>query len=259
MIYPDASALIIPAFIAGIITFFAPCTFPLVPAYLGFISGSSAAELRDPKSVGKARLKIFLNGFAFMLGVTLVFVAFGTALGFIGQSLIPWRILLSRIGGVFVIFFGLHMIGLLKFLPVAEFLGRERRLKPPFSMPRGNLFGSFLLGGSFALGWTPCVGPILGSVLLLASTSSTAFQGGILLFVFSMGLAAPFLVIAAGFGVISAKTSKMVKYMKLVEAIGGIFLIALGILLFTGRFGLIISWGYRLFDFINYDVLLDYL
>jgi len=115
------------------------------------------------------------------------------------------------------------------------------------------------LGSSFAFGWTPCVGPILGSILLLASTSTTAFQGGFLLFVFSMGLAVPFLIIAAGFGTLSTKIPKIAKYLRWVEVIGGIFLIALGYLLITNNFILLISYGFEYFKFINYEALLDYL
>lgn len=259
MIYPEVSSLMIPAFIAGIITFLAPCTLPLIPAYLGFISGTSAAEFNDPARQGAARAKIFLNGLFFMLGVTFVFVVFGTLAGILGQSLAPWRIWLTRLGGAFVIIFGLYMIGLLKIGPLNSLFGVERKVKLPFALRRGSAFSSSILGASFAFGWTPCVGPILGSILLLASTSATALQGGILLFVFSMGLAVPFLIIAAGFGTISTKISKIAQYLKWVEITGGVFLIALGILLTTGRFGLLISWGYQLFNFINYDALLDYL
>lgn len=252
----DVIALIIPAFIAGILTFLAPCTLPLVPAYLGFISGTSASDLKDPSRARQVRKKIFLNGLFFMLGVTIVFVLFGTLAGLLGQSLVPWRIWLMRIGGAFIIFFGLYMIGILKLPFLVSFLSSEHKIKLPFSIRPGNPASSVLLGSSFAFGWTPCVGPILGSILLLASTSTTAFQGGFLLFIFSMGLAVPFLLIASGFGVISDKLTKFSKY---IELVGGVFLIILGTLLLTGNFGILISYGYQIFQFINYDALLDYL
>lgn len=252
-------ALIIPAFIAGLITFLAPCTLPLVPAYLGFISGTSAEELKDPKKVKQARGKIFLNGLFFMIGVTLVFVLFGTLAGLLGQALVPWRIWLTRIGGAFVIFFGLYMIGVLKIPFLTSLLGTDKKIKLPFRIKRGNPLSSAVLGSSFAFGWTPCVGPILGSILLLASTSTTALQGGFLLFVFSMGLAVPFLIIAAGFGALSTKVAKITKYLRWVEIIGGVFLVALGILLITNNFTLLISYGFQLFQFINYEGLYDYL
>ncbi len=256
---PEVIALIIPAFIAGIITFLAPCTLPLVPAYLGFISGTSAGELKDPARAGRARRRIFLNGLFFMLGVTVIFVGFGTIAGLLGQSLAPWNIWLTRIGGAFVIFFGLYMTGILKIPFINSFLGVDRKVNLPFKIKKGNPLSSSALGASFAFGWTPCVGPILGSILLFASTSATAFQGGFLLFIFSMGLAVPFLVIAAGFGTLSTKVGKIAKYLGWVEIIGGIFLIFLGYLLITNNFGLLVSYGYQWLDFINYDALLDYL
>ena len=194
-----------------------------------------------------------------MLGVTIVFVLFGTLAGLLGQSLAPWRIWLTRIGGAFVILFGLYMIGILRIPLLNSLLGTERKVKLPFDIKRGNPVGSVALGASFAFGWTPCVGPILGSILLLASTSTTAFQGGFLLFIFSMGLAVPFLLIATGFGALSTKVTKIGKYLRWVEIIGGVFLVALGILLLTNNFSLLVSYGFQLFQFINYDVLLDYL
>src|SRR3989338_550470 len=103
----DPSALIIPAFIAGVLTFLAPCTFPLIPAYLGFISGSSAADLYNPLKREGARRRVFLNGLFFLVGLTVVFVLFGTLAGFLGQTLVPYRIWLTRVGGTFVILFGL--------------------------------------------------------------------------------------------------------------------------------------------------------
>lgn len=249
-------SLIIPTFIAGVLTFLAPCTLPLVPGYLGFISGSSLDDLKDPTKAKKARWKIFLNGFFFMLGFSAVFIIMGTLVGFIGATLLaPYRLWLGRIGGVFVIIFGLFMLNILK-LP---FLQREFQIKTPALLSRGRASNSFILGSAFAFGWTPCVGPILGSVLLLASTSTTAFQGGLMLTIFSAGLAIPFLLIALGIGSASRHIQNISKYLNTVSVIGGLFLIFIGILLLTGNIGLLISYGYRLFQFINYDKLLDYL
>ncbi len=250
--------LIIPAFIAGILTFLAPCTLPLVPAYLGFISGTSAENIKDSTKKG-LRLKIFLNGLFFMLGVTIIFVSFGILAGLAGQALSAYRIWFVRIGGVFVIIFGLFMVGVLKIPFFNSLLGTERRIKLPFKITPGNPLSSVLLGGAFATGWTPCVGPIVGSILLLASASSTALQGGFLLFVFSMGLAIPFLIVAIGFGRAITTITKIQKYLRWVEVIGGVFLILLGLLLFTNNLNLLVAYGFRLFQFINYDRLLDYL
>jgi cytochrome c-type biogenesis protein len=241
-------SLIIPAFIAGILTFLAPCTFPLVPAYLGFISGVSGEETN-------LRRKVFMNGMFYVLGFSLIFVIFGTFLGFLGHILVPARIWLSRIAGIFIILFGLMMLNVVR----VPFLLKERQLILPFGLARGKPLTSFLLGGAFAFGWTPCVGPVLGSILLLASTSTTALQGGLLLAIFSAGLAVPFLILAWTWGSAQQYVEKLSKYLWIFSLVGGLILIGLGILLLTNRFSLLIQWGYWLFRFINYEKLIDYL
>lgn len=248
-------AFIASAFFAGLLTFLAPCTLPLVPAYLGFISGVSQDDLKNPATARNARRRIMLNGIVFILGFSLVFILFGTLAGLVGQALVPFRIWLARIGGVLVILFGLFMLGVLRF----RFFESDKRF-PVFSwLELGKPKSSFFIGGTFALGWTPCVGPILGSILLFAGTSGTALQGALLLSVFSLGLAIPFIFIAVGFSRAAQYIDRISPYLKAVSVIGGIFLILLGILLATDNFGLTIQYGYELLDFINYDRLLDYL
>jgi len=248
-------AFIISSFVAGLLTFLAPCTLPLVPAYLGFISGVSANDLADPARAPRARKRIFLNGLFFILGFSIVFIMFGTLAGFAGQGLAESRIWLGRSGGVLVILFGLFMLGVFNI----PFLQAERRIKLPQFLTIGKPASSLAIGGAFAFGWTPCVGPILGSILLLASTSATAPQGALLLAIFSAGLAVPFLLIALGFSRATKYIEQMTKYLKAVSVVGGIFLVALGVLLLTNNFSLLIQYGYELFDFINYERLLNYL
>ena len=243
------------AFIAGILTFLAPCTLPLVPAYLGFISGVSSKDLENPETAQRARRKIFLNGVFFILGFSLVFIAFGTLAGVIGQGLVPYRIWLTRIGGILVILFGLFMLGAFNI----SFLQVDKRLKMPSFLKVGKPSSSLAIGSAFAFGWTPCVGPILGSILLLASTQTTALQGAFLLTVFSSGLAIPFLLVAFGFSHATQYINKISRYLKWTSIVGGIFLIFLGILLLTNNFSLLIQYGFQLFDFIGYDTLLEYL
>jgi len=243
------------SFFAGLLTFLAPCTLPLVPAYLGFISGVDQDVLKNPATARVARRKIFLNGLAFIAGFSLIFIAFGVLAGFAGTALAPYRIWLARVGGVLVILFGLFMLGFFK-LP---FFQSDKRIPIPKWLTLGKPSSSLFIGGTFALGWTPCVGPILGSILLLAGTSGTAFTGGIMLTVFSIGLAIPFLLIAFAFSKATTYIDRISKYLKAVSIIGGIFLILLGLLLATDNFGLTIQYGYELFDFINYEGLLDYL
>lgn len=250
-----AFGLIASAFFAGLLTFLAPCTLPLVPAYLGFISGVSTKDLEDPEKAKEARRKIVLNGVFFILGFSVIFIAFGTLAGFLGQSLVTSRDIIAKVGGVFIVIFGLFMLGVFK-IPVLQL---DKRIKIPSFLHVGKPTSSFVIGSTFAVGWTPCVGPILGSILLLASTSTTALQGGFLLAVFSLGLAIPFIFLAFAFSKATQYIQKITKYLKWVSIIGGVFLVILGGLLFTNNFSLVIQYGYTLFSFINYEGILDYL
>ena len=252
---PISIVFIISVFIAGILTFLAPCTLPLVPAYIGFISGVSADDLSDPKKAKSTRRKVFLNGLFFVIGFSVVFIIFGTLIGLLGQALVPFRIWLTRIAGAFIIIFGLFMLGVFK-LP---FLQVEKRLKIPSFLEIGKPSSSLAIGSAFAFGWTPCVGPVLGAVLALASTSTTAIQGGLLLSVFSAGLAIPFLLVALGLSKATEYIENISKYLKWVSTIGAIFLILLGILLITNNFTLLIQYGFQLLDFINYEGIYKFL
>lgn len=248
-------SLVIPSFFAGLITFLAPCTLPLVPGYLGFISGVSSSELQDPAKAKKAKGKIFLNGIFYVIGFSAVFIILGSLLGLGGQALGQYRIWLSRVGGVFVIIFGLYMLGILKI----SFLSAEKTFNPSKIVKPGNPLSSFLFGAAFAFGWTPCVGPVLGAILTLAASSATVFSGAFLLSIFSLGLAVPFLVIALFIGSASDYLIRASKYLKAISIIGGIFLILLGLLLITSKFSFWILYAYKFFDFINYQSILNYL
>ena len=252
---PISIGFVVSAFVAGIITFLAPCTLPLVPAYLGFISGVDKEALEDPTRKKEVRRRIVINGIFFILGFTIIFVTFGALAGLLGQGLASYRVGLTRVGGVFVILFGLLMLGVFK-LP---FLQTEHKIKFPSWIAVGKPSSSSLIGAVFALGWTPCVGPILGSILLLASSSATVFSGALLLLVFSMGLAVPFIATAFGFAHASTYINKAQKWLKWISFVGGLFLIALGILLLTNNFTLLISWGFQLFGFLDYEGLLNLL
>ncbi len=250
-------SLIVPAFVAGLLTFLAPCTLPLVPGYLSFISGVSQKELAE-QGAGRARARIFVNGLLYVIGFSAVFITLGVLFGLGGAALLKYRVWLSRIGGAFVIFFGLVMLGAGR-VPFLSFLASEKHVRLPGWVKPGNPFSSFMFGATFAFGWTPCVGPILGAVLTLAATTATVGQGAFLLAVFSLGLAAPFLMIAAGIGSAARLLQRIAPLLRVVSVLGGVFLIFLGILLLTNSFALWLGYFYRLFDFISYDRLLDYL
>lgn len=202
-------SLFIPAFIAGMLTFLAPCTLPLVPGYLGLISGSSLNDLKDPAKARSVRWNVFLNGLFFILGFSLIFIILGTVVAFVSSSLLaPYRLWLASIGGIFVMLFGLIMMEAIH-IPFLSFGGG---FKASSTEDRGKPLSSFVVGSAFAFGWTPCVGPILGSVLFLASASGTVFQGAFLLFIFSLGLAIPFLLIAIGIGSASRSISRYLNF-----------------------------------------------
>lgn len=253
-------ALTIPAFIAGLLTFLAPCTLPLVPAYLGFISGASAKDLADPTKQAGIRKKVIFNGVFYVLGFSAVFVGLGVIFGLGGVALAKYQLILTRVGGVFVIFFALYLMHVLDKIPgLKTILSAEKRMRLPKSLTPGTPSSSFVFGATFAFGWTPCVGPILGSILLLASSTATVGQGAFLLSVFSLGLALPFLIIAVGIGHASTTVQKLSKILPYISFIGGVFLLFLGILLVTDSMALWLGWAYQVFSFFEYERLLDYL
>lgn len=241
------------AFLAGLLTFLAPCTLPLVPAYLGFISGVDVSDEVDSLPAEKHR-KIIANAAMFVIGFSAIFILFGMLAGLVGQALAQWRIWLTRISGIFIILFGIVMV-----FDISPSIFASKNLRLPNWAKSNNPFSSFLLGGAFAFGWTPCVGPILGSILALASQQATVLSGGLLLAVFSLGLALPFL----GLAVFYARFSGWIKHSKFwlqaVSRIGGVFLILLGLLLITNNFSLLIQYGYDWFEFLNYESIEQYL
>jgi cytochrome c-type biogenesis protein len=243
------------SFVAGLLMFLAPCTLPLVPAYLGFISGVSSKELTDSQTSRYARRKIVLNGFFFVLGFSIVFILFGILASILGQTLVQYQSVVTKIGGVLIIFFGLFMLGVFK-LP---FLQIEKHVTLPKLFKPGNTLSSFVVGALFSFGWSPCVGPILGSILLVAGTAGTAGQGAFLLFLFSLGMSVPFLLISFFAAKASMFVSRIQGGLKILPIIGGVFLIFLGILLFLGDLYVLIEWGYKLFDFVGYEKLSEFL
>jgi len=251
-------SLIIPAIISGIFTFVAPCTLPLVPAYFAFISGVSLSDLKNPAKSLVVRRKIFFNGVLYTIGFSIIFILFGVLFALGGSLLSQYRAVLARAGGILVIFFGLFMLNIIR-IPALDFLDSERQ--PFFAriLKPGNPFSSLLFGAAFAFGWTPCVGPILGSVLTLAAATATVGQGALLLAFFSLGLALPFLIIAATVGTALHYLKKIEKALHTISIVGGVFLIVLGVLLVTNTFSDWTAIFYRLFGFIHFDGILNYL
>lgn len=223
--------IIISSFIAGVFTFLAPCTLPLVPAFLGVISGVGREDLADPEKIKKLRWRIFGNAFFYTLGFSLVFILFGVAFASLGKVYLI-RIWLQRIGGVLILIFGLFLLGTFKI----KFLSSEKQIHLPKLFQSSNKTNSFGIGALFALGWSPCVGPLLGSILFLASGSATVLQGIFLLAIFSLGLAIPFWITALLIGKAFSAFGRWDRGLKVINSIAGIFLIILGILLVSNQF-----------------------
>jgi cytochrome c-type biogenesis protein len=256
--------LIFSAFVAGVLTFLAPCTLPLVPAYLCFISGVSASELKQVGTEKNIRRRIFINGLLYTLGFSFVFILLGLLFGLGGIYLVHYRIILGRLGGILIIIFGLYMLST-QFLWFDNFFNKlwwfnkEKRLPILSYLKPGHPLSSLFFGAVFAFGWTPCVGPILGTVLLLASQSATMLSGAILLTIFSAGLAIPFLFMAAGWGQSFYKWQYKTSFFKVVAIISGIFLLFIGLLLLFDALSTWTNFFYHIFSFIKYESLLNYL
>jgi cytochrome c-type biogenesis protein len=217
------------AFLAGLASFLSPCVFSLVPAYVGYLGGRAAGG----ENVSN-RWLTFRHGLAFVLGFSLVFVLFGVAFAFAGGLLYDFRIWLTRAGGLVVIIFGLHMIGLLK-IPLLNY---DTRVAEAPDRKWGYL-SSALMGIFFSAGWSPCVGPVLGTILTFAFNGGSIPLGATLLSAYSTGLAIPFLIAALGIGWVTTILQKYNKVMRYVEVAMGVILLIVGVMLFTGAFALI--------------------
>jgi cytochrome c-type biogenesis protein len=242
------------AFFAGFLTFILPCTFPLIPSYLSLISGLSISEIKNEK-VERRKIvrKILINGALFVSGFTIVFVSLGTLAAFLSLRLFAQsQEIMSFLGGLLIIIFG--------FILILNTTGKlplfSRSIKLDFSQytQQGGPLASFLVGFSFAFGWTPCVGPLVGSILTLAGDRSTVLQGGFLLLVFSLGLAIPFMITALAYALaferVHKKFRSINKYLTIFELMGGVILVLLGILLLTDNFTLLIQYAYEFSDWI---------
>jgi len=208
------------AFGAGLLSFVLPCTLPLIPGYLSYISGLGAEEIQD----GKHRGTMLAAAGLFVLGFSLVFVALGATASYIGSFLLPYRDVLTRISGVFIIIMALFIIGLFR-LP---FLYREKRVT------LGREFGiwsAFPLGMAFAFGWSPCIGPVLTSILAYSTTEGTAQKGALLLFSYALGLGVPFLALAALAGRMFQSVRWLRRHGRIFDLSGGGLLLTMGVFL----------------------------
>jgi cytochrome c-type biogenesis protein len=225
---PDVSVLI--AFTAGILSFISPCVLPLIPSYLTYITGVSFKELTDAKGKARLRWATMLHSFLFIMGFSVVFILMGASASYLGQVLVEYQSWIMRGGGVLIILLGIHFTGIINI----PFLQMEKRFELR-KKPLGHL-GSFLVGVVFAAGWTPCIGPILSTILIYASASKSFTTGILLLAVYSMGLGIPFFLASLAFNSFLSTFDKIKKYMKWVTLASGILLIIIGILFLTDNF-----------------------
>jgi cytochrome c-type biogenesis protein len=231
------------AFLAGLASFLSPCVFSLVPAYIGYLGGRAVGG----EVTANNRFITFTHGVAFVLGFSLIFITFGVVAAAFGRLLFDLRLLLEKVGGIVVIIFGLHMIGVFR-IPFLEYDTRVQKMPDR----RWGYLSSALMGIFFSAGWAPCVGPVLGTILTFAANGGSISTGVTLLSAYSAGLAVPFLVAALGVGWVSITLRKYGKAMHYIEIAMGIVLVILGVMLFAGIFELIALKGQRFY--INFGI-----
>ncbi len=229
------------AFLAGLASFFSPCVFSLVPAYIGYLSGRSFTFNENEETSKKIRT--FMHGLAFVLGFSLVFMILGLTFSAISLFFYQIKDVLAKLGGVIIILFGLHMTGLIQI----PFLNYDFRVHSNKIMG-GDLGSSFLMGIFFSAGWSPCVGPTLGLILTLTIERANIGQGIILLAGYSLGMGIPFLLAAIGVGWVTTILKRFRRVVRVVEVMMGIILIAVGVMLFLGIYQQLASFG-TLIDF----------
>ena len=231
---------------AGLLSFLSPCVLPLVPAYVSYLTGSAVADINS----AKAKTNLFYKSVGFVVGFTIIFLIMGVSISSLGKLFTENQDLFRKIAGIVIIVFGLHTTGLFKI----KALYSEKRLFP-FGGERAGKgsatvsgAGSVFVGMAFATGWTPCIGPILSTILIYAGSFDTIWQGVLLLLIYSLGLAIPFLLTALAIGSFSKYFKKFSKYLPVVSIVSGALMIAIGLLVFFNLLTKISGW----FGFINF-------
>ena len=227
------SPTVIVALIAGILSFLSPCVFPLIPAYMSHLTGS----LVQSNKINVEKRILIIRSISFILGFSVVFVAMGASASLIGQFFASNRMLIEKISGLLIIVFGLQMAGIL----TLRFLMLDKKWVNVNQTKKGNA-SSFVLGLAFGSGWTPCVGLALSSILLLAGSTDTLYSGMFLLFIYSLGLGVPFLVLSVMLTYSLGILKKINRWLPLLSKINGWILIGMGLLVFTGQLQKISAW-----------------
>jgi cytochrome c-type biogenesis protein len=222
------------AFLYGLLSFFSPCVLPLIPSYFCIITGLSLEELtQSPKAA--LRRKIIISTLAFVLGFSFVFILLGASASYLGGIVGPHKNVIRILGGALIIIFGLHLTGIVR-IPWLQYEKRVRLQQRPL-----HLLGILLVGMAFGAGWTPCIGPILGSLLVLANDKETVGQGMRLLSTYSLGLSLPFILLSAGINYLLVFTKKATKVLRFANPVAGVLLLLTGMLLIMDKLRLL-SW-----------------
>ena len=229
---PDVS--LFAAFGAGFLSFISPCVLPLIPGYISYISGMSLEDMR--KADAGARRRLIIATLFFILGFSIIFMALGASASAIGKLLLDHLRIVQKVAGVIIILLGLHLMGAFRI----GFLNRDARVQT--SRKPVTPAGAIVVGMAFGFGWTPCIGPILGGILAIAGSKSSVSEGVLLLAVYSAGLGVPFLLTSLAVDKFFAASARVRRYYRAIEITSGLLLIGLGVLMFTGRFTLIIRW-----------------
>lgn len=220
----------ISAFLAGLLSFLSPCVLPLIPSYITYITGLSFADLQAEHPDHAIRRRSVMHALCFVIGFTTVFVLLGASATYIGGFLQQHMNTIRKAGGVLIVLFGIHVTGV---VPIHLLLGEKRvhlQHKP------AGFFGSYLVGIAFAAGWTPCIGPILASILMVAATEETVLKGIVLLLLYSLGLGIPFLLSALAMHRFIVLFNRFKKYIRMFEIVTGVFLIVVGIMIYANYF-----------------------
>lgn len=227
------------AFAAGVFSFLSPCVLPLIPSYLSFVSGVSLDEMRSAQGVSRLRWRVALNSLAFIAGFSLVFISLGASASFLGGLFLGYRNIIRILGGVFVLLVGLYLVGAFKVAALERYLQFDLKDKP------AGYLGSVLVGITFAVAWTPCVGPILGATLALASTAGEVSRGTLLLTSYASGLAVPFFLSALAINSFFQFSQRLRAYVQAIHVAGGVLLILVGILLITDYMTVLNAYALR--------------
>jgi len=224
------------AFVAGLLSFASPCVLPLVPPYLAYMGGVSIDELGGAGGSARLRGQVLAAALCFVAGFSTVFVALGATASFIGQAVSAHLSLLGYVAGILIVVMGLHFMHVIR-IPLMDRTARIGVAQKPAS-----LIGAYVIGLAFGFGWSPCVGPVLTTILLMAGAEESAGQGALLLFVYSLGIGVPFLVAAGFAGAFMRWSARFRTRMQMVEKAMGAFLVAAGLLIFTGQMPTIAYW-----------------